>query len=324
MAKNKKPIAIAFSDHHWANWKQFNSKEERLQAALAIFNKISHDAQKHGVPILFSGDMVDHPLYIENIVLDYMTQAFKHLGKLGLFGINGNHDFNKVSSFKNPINGYMHSLARAYQGIIHCVDFTSISLKDIKVHGIPYIHGDIDFIDALKAAIKQRDKNKPNILLIHRDLAGAEEPSGKVIPKNTEQDKSLKKLFKKFDLVLSGHIHKPQQIKKLGKNVHMLGATHQQRRSDGGCKMGYWIIYSDMSLEFIDAQGPEFMYHSEDEEPGDDYNFWIKTPSLKKVKEAEVKKQFSVNSDRELLVKRYMKAKGQKSKSKLKTALKYI
>lgn len=47
----------------------------------------------------------------------------------------------------------------------------------------------------------------------------------------------------------------------------MIGATLQQRRTDKDCKLGYWKLYSDLSMEFIELKGfPKFVdVESEDE-----------------------------------------------------------
>lgn len=332
MPNNKYPIALCCSDTHWANWKQFNKDGYRLKAQSKLWKQIYKVSAQLGVDILFCGDLIDHPKHMDNVVHDAITKSFKDMPQgASMVGIDGNHDFPFVNTFANPVRGYFGSFTRVIKQI-ECVNFTYKDIKgayyakkpyNIRVHGIPYINGDVDFVDALKARIKEIDKKKTNILLIHRDLAGAEEPDGKVTKKDPEQDGILKKLFKKFDLVLSGHIHKPQRIKKLGKHVYMLGATHQQRRSDAGCSMGYWILYNDLSMEFKPLKSPEFKFYKEGQEPEDDYHFWTKTIEKKEVKESS-SSEFNIKRDRKSLVKAYMIARGIKSKSKLKKAMKYL
>lgn len=317
-----KPIAVAFSDHHMANWKQFNEDEYRLKWGKTLLQQIIKVANKRGLPLLFCGDLIDHPKYVDNRALLYLSEALKTL-KVPLYGINGNHDQPRMNTFKNPVEGYLHSLSELHPKYIQCIDFTSQGDHNLCIHGIPYIFGNVDFIEALEARVEDIDKNLYNILLIHRDLAGAEEPSGKVIDKEKDQDKTLKKLFKHFDLVLSGHIHKPQQIKQLGDHIYMLGATHQQRRSDAGCDMGYWVIYDDMSLRFKALDAPQFKFHEWDEEPRNTKDFWIKKPKPL-TEESKTDKNFSIHKTTRSLVKNYMIAKGLKSKRKLKLAMKYV
>lgn len=318
-------IGIAFSDLHFQNWKQFNDNRERMETTFSIIERIAKAAVKHNCPILFPGDLVDHPKYVENVLLAYVGRACWELEMLRLkvIGINGNHDLPKINTFKNPVEGYLHHFSKMGAPFI-CVDFKHYDTPFYRVHGIPYINGNVDFIDALKDRIKNLSE-KGNILMIHRDLAGAQEPDGRIIDKDPEGDKKIKKLFKKFDLVISGHIHKPQKIRRLGKNVYMLGSTNHQRRTDADCKMGYWKIYEDYSMEFFDLKMPQFKYLQHDEEAPNDRDYFIRLPKKEQQKASgEYSHTFRVADKRDKLAKKYLKAKGIKSKRKFNTLMKYI
>lgn len=322
-----KVIGIAFSDLHYAKWAQFNENNARLETTLEVTRKIIEAAIKHHCPILFSGDLADHPKYMENEVMGYVSMTTWELRKGGkrVVGVNGNHDFPKMNTFANPQKGYMTHLA-VMTDEFQCIDFSHTDNDYYRVHGIPYINGNIDFVEAVKDRIKNLHPTKGNILLIHRDLAGAEEPDGRVIDKDPEKDRTLKKLFKKFNLVLSGHIHKPQKIKKLGKNVYMLGSTNQQRRTDAGCKMGYWRIMEDYSMAFTELKMPGFKYLEHDEEQPNETDYFIRLPKKEAVKKIgdDPTQTFRVNDRRDKLAKKYLKARGIKSERKLNTLLKYI
>lgn len=335
----KRLIALAFSDHHLANWKQHNEDGKRLKnAGFEPLKEIFTQAHSWDVPVLFTGDLVDHPKRVDNVVLSTLaTTVHDYLGT-GLIGINGNHDIPRQSSFKDTSIGYMNALASVHPEI-YCVDNTHHMWgidhhKDeqtwIQVHGIPYFHGDNGFLESLEERVKRVKKGdaKYNILLIHRDLAGAMEPTGEVLPKDGEQDKPMKKLFKHFDLVLSGHIHKAQQVKAMGKHVYMLGATNQQRRSDMGQECGYWAIYEvkdKLVPEFIPLEVPEFRTYIDGEEPGDDFNYWIKLPKDSVAENIEEGNDaFNADADRVQMVNAYFEAKGITDKKKRRTALKYL
>lgn len=326
-----KIIALAISDIHLANWKQFNLDEYRLKITYNLIKKIIKIARDNGVPILNPGDFIDHPKYLENVVMKYVSDIAEELraAQTSWYGINGNHDLSRINTYTNPQSGYMTHLSKMMPNQFECMDFRSklvISNKPFILHGIPYTNHNIGFIEALKDLVK-KVKNKPDykhILMIHRDLAGAVEPDGKVVKKDADGDNDLKKLFKNFDLVISGHIHKPQRIKALGKNVYMLGAPYQQRRSDKDCEMGYWEIYEDMSMVFKPIDTPRFRTYEWDELPENETDFWIKLPKPVSLKEGKNNKKFNSKVDRKSLVKSYFKAKSIKSKSKKKLILKYL
>lgn len=323
------PIALTFSDFHTAKWKQFNDKNQRTLQGHSIISELIKACNKYNVNhLLFPGDWNDHPKHMDNEVMQVLTASKVELEDNGIIivGIDGNHDFSGVNSIEKNLRGFFSHLSILSPHQFIAVNFNYYdtgTVVPIRIHGIPYINGNSDYELAVEGCIKNLRKGSKNILMIHRDLPGAVEPNGISIG-DMDDDKSLKKLFKKFDLVLSGHIHKPQWIEKLGKNVLMVGATNQQRRSDAGTKMGYWIIYSDMSTKFINLKQPEFKYYKEGE-PIDDYHYWIKLPPEPVINSTDPTEQkFNSRQNRDTLVKSYMKVKGVKSKSKLNLLRKLI
>lgn len=321
----RKVIGVVFSDIHFANWKQFNPDEKRLDVSRKAMNKIIVASLKYKCPILFSGDLIDHPKWAENAVLKHLAQSSVELrfAEKKVIGINGNHDFYETSTFDNQTRGYMTYLSQMGAPFI-CVDFNHYDTQEYRVHGIPYLNNNVGFVDALKQRIERKHKTKPNILLIHRDLYGAQEPDGKIVKKDTDGDDEIRKLFKKFDLVISGHIHKPQYIKKLGKNILMCGATNQQRRSDKYCPMGYWLIHDDFTSTFVDLKLPEFKEYTRGEEHPDTDDFWIELPNIEKTDKNTSGMVFKAAASKESLIKKYFKVKGIKSKRKFKTLMELI
>lgn len=313
-----KPIALAFSDFHTAKWKQFNDNQQRTLQPFNIINKMVKMAQQLNIKtFLFSGDLNDHPKHVDNEVMGIWARLKLHLQPLDIkvYGIDGNHDFSEVNTIDKNIKGFFTHLSVLTEQFF-CVNFKYYDTNEFRVLGIPYLNGNAHYKKALIWAKENRSKKKPNILLIHRDLPTALEPNGKSIGE-MEDTKILKKYFKKFTLVLSGHIHKPQRLKVLGPNVYMLGATNQQRRSDAGTKMGYWIIYSDFSMQFVDLEQPEFKYHEHGITPPNDDNYWIQLPPEAKTAEEVSDQKFNVYQKRDKLIKNYLKVKGIKNKKKL-------
>lgn len=325
----KKVIAISCSDSHSANWKQFNDEGQRLKVYKKAWEEVIKLSLDYGVPILFSGDLNDHPKYMDNVVMDVQSKIMVTLrvAKRKIIGINGNHDFCTKSSYKNMALGYLHHLDRM-GAPVQCIDYKFIDVgigtlnkpESIRVHGIPYINGNIDFKEALENAKSHIKKGVNNILLIHTDLPGAVEPDGKEI--GSCENISKYNVFKDFDLVLSGHIHKHQ---KLHKNVYMVGSMMQQRRSDAGTQMGYCLIYDDMSVEHVPLKLPEFKYYDFGTEKPKTDDFWIEKPApILKINPDDLEATFDSRSDRKDLAKNYLKAKGIKSKKKLNLLTKYL
>lgn len=160
---------------------------------------------------------------------------------------------------------------------------------------------------------------KPTILLLHTDYPGAKDTDNTEV--GTVENLNVN-LLTKFKLVLIGHIHKPQ---RLGKKVYMVGAPLQQRRTDRNCKLGYWKIYKDFSMEFKSFKGfPKFVDVSSEDEIKDDGNYYTVIASKSKVMEVEDTPQITRELSKKSMVRRYMKAKGIKDKEKKTTLLKVI
>ena len=195
---------------------------------------------------------------------------------------------------------------RSFPNLFKSVEFTDYVDGDLHIMGIPYITHNIGIgaiVEEMKGLLLP---TKKNILLIHCDLWGAKDPNGREVNTVENIPRNLGKFFKGFDLVLSGHIHKHE---KLWENVYMVGAPYQQRKSDMGCKMGYLLIYDDLTIEFINYNAPEFKTYNKGEGKPDDFHYWIPVEKPKK-REKENGKEFSTTLDKELLAKMYLKAKG--------------
>lgn len=315
-----KVIYIAFSDIQIEDWKRFSEPDHaRLEHNGIILSKVRDLCIKHNCPALFSGDFFDDPKSIKNYTLQRTIEwlnSFKKY-KIKIYAIDGNHDQSDRNSLSHRSPNYLRTLSDIYPNIIHLDNMTLMD-RDTYISGVPYMTDNKDLLEAIEArVIKKRTNN--HILLIHTDLPGAKEPSGIEI-EHQNMPRDIYKLLNNFDLVLNGHIHKPQ---KVFNSVYTLGATHHQRTSDSGCTMGLWLVRADLTMEFIPLGLPEFKYIKEGKEIPKDSNFYIPIAKEEIIKVDEAKTFLPTHSPNKL-VKRYMDAKGIKSKDKEDLLLKYL
>ena len=153
--------------------------------------------------------------------------------------------------------------------------------------------------------------------MVHTELPGASDPSGYVNEK-IDNIPSFN-IFRGYDLVLSGHIHKPQEFKK-GK-ICMVGAPYQQRVSDMGCDMGFWKIYSDLSMVFVHLDSlPQFRKRKtkKHNSPKDIYieETQIKNITIENTEAIEYNQASSID-----ICKEYLKKKGVEDEKKVKALL---
>lgn len=314
-----KLIARAFSDLHIHDYAQFNKDDKRIKYKFQIIREILEGE----VPLLFSGDFFHEDQHISNKVFDYCSKELPEIfsGNNKLIGISGNHEMNETNQLGQMSPSLFRSICNFVPNM-YCIDFRQLWLnKDTVVFGLPYINYNVKIEESLEIfyLLPEYREAKNKILLIHTDLHGARDTDGRKIGSVENISLDMDKFFG-FDLVLSGHIHKPQRITK---KVIMLGAPDQQRKSDMGGKFGYWDIYSDMSYKFRKLKYPEFKTYDPAKDEIDDYHYWIPINSEKEDDLLYEERKFTNNTSRKLLAKRYCKEKGIKDKNKIK-ALKEV
>lgn len=307
-----KPIAIIFSDLHLNMWSKFNEGNARTLNHFKVLSCVRKICIKQHIPALFCGDFFHKADGISIELLELMSEQFIDydfpVDNLKVFSISGNHDIKLVNTIKSPKYSLVKWLSYQYDWF-NCIDFLSVPIApNIMIHGVPYIDHNIGLSEYLKN-IEFEDGYK-NILLLHTDYPGAKDTDGREI--DSVENLNLNTL-NRFDLVLCGHIHKPQ---RLSKKVYMIGAPLQQRRTDAKCKLGYWELYPDLSVKFRELDGfPKFIdVESQDEikEDGNYYTVLPKKTSVQVNSDHNITKQLSKKS----LAKQYMKERGISDKKK--------
>lgn len=311
MTSSKKPIAIVFSDTHLNLWSKFNADNKRTLYGFKVLLDINKECKKYKVPALFCGDLFHKPENMDQDLGWYWKNIHSHLYTEGTFRcklISGNHGLKHISKIGEKPRSWESYICDGK--IFSCIDYQHFCIdrhNGIEVYGVPYVDHNIGLNDYLKDL---KLVGKKNILLLHTDYPGAEDTDGRVVDSVENLNMNV---LRKFDLVLCGHIHKPQ---RLSKKVYMIGAPYQQRRTDRDCEMGYWKLYSDLSMKFVPLKGyPKFIDVTSEDEIKDDGNYYTVIPqkaSIKEVVNHKITKQLS----KKKLAHHYMKARGIKDKEK--------
>ncbi len=314
-----KLIHIAFSDLHLHSFTAFaKSKYERFNIRLEVLHHIVEVAHKNLVPILFGGDLFHDPKELTNHVISSTEAYFKNYVNNSVFNneficISGNHDQSEKNTKANQSPSYVRGFDQVFEKVI-LLDYRKYyQLNGRYYFGIPYLNDDDYFFKQVKKANKLAGIKGDSILLIHTDLPGCKTPSGFEVKDVHGFPDKLDKLFSNFKLVLSGHIHKPTQ---LSKKIIMMGAPVHQDEGDAGCEMGYWEVYSDYSTKFVPLNDcfPCFVKLKAGEEPNNEKDYFIYPPIEEQLDETVV--EFSNKLTNKSLVKKYLKKRGIKSKTK--------
>lgn len=311
MEKQKQVIAIAFSDLHINLWAKFNENNHRTLNSFRVLSIINEQCKKYQCPALFCGDLFHKAETLDQDLAEICYNEFNKLGKLNILAISGNHCIKKVSRIGTHPFSWLYLVERYG---IEIMDYHNRPLsayhQDIMVYGVPYIDNNVGLSEYLKKL--KLDKNVKNILLLHTDYPGAKDTDGREI--NSVENLNVN-ILNKFDLVLCGHIHKPQ---RLSKKIYMIGAPYQQRRTDKDCKLGYWKLYSDLSMEFVELKGfPKFVDVESEDEIKDDGNYYTVLPKKSSI-QVNTNHQITKQLSKKTLAKRYLKEKGIKDEVKTK------
>ena len=306
-------IAIAFSDLHINDYAKHNQDNKRTLNHFRVLSIIEGLCKKYNCLALFCGDMFHKP---ENMSQELIFMVHEHFSKLAFncLAIEGNHDLHKVNSLQNPTTGWVNLFSKLYPFWLTDLSFDKYDMyptthHKIMIYGVPYIDHNIGLNDYLNQ-IEFKDGYK-NILMLHTDYPGAKDCDGRIV--DSVENLNLN-ILNRFDLVICGHIHKPQ---RLSKKVYMIGAPLQQRRTDKNTKLGYWKIYEDLSMKFVELKGfPKFIDVESEEEIKDDGNYYTVVPKQNASKEVITKHKITKQLTKTKLAKRYLKEKGIKDEKK--------
>lgn len=325
MKGSKKLIAIAFSDLHLNIWANFNEHHKRTMNGFKVLDKIAGICSKEQVPALFCGDLFHKAESLDQELALYMREWLDKVTKKNpdfkIFAIEGNHDLFKVNSFDNLQKGWVSmfssTLSQKSPIVILGPDtpFACID-ENIFVLGIPYIDHNKDLGKALKNV--NFIPGAKHILLLHTDYPGAKDTDGRVVDSSENINMNM---LNRFDLVLCGHIHKPQ---RLGKKIYMIGAPMHQRRTDRNCDMGYWKVYDDLSMKFVPmTEFPRFIDVESSDQVKDDGNYYTVIAPKVTVKQ-EVQHNITKKLSKRRLAKKYLKYKGIEDEGKEKLLVKIL
>lgn len=306
----KKVEAILFSDLHINDYPKFNSNYKRTQNHLRVLFLIRGLCKEYKCPAIFCGDLFHKPEYIEQDILDMVMSTFRDLDKddWKMYAIDGNHDCNKTNVVGKPVMGWISILSKQYK-FLESINFKNIIVgEDIAIHGVPYIDHNIGLNKYVKNLTLVGGAK--NILILHTDYPGAKDTDG--VEVGSVENLNINSLSR-FDLVLCGHIHKPQ---RLSKKVYMIGAPLQQRRTDKDCELGYWKLFSDLSMEFVPfKEFPKFIDVTSEEDVKDDGNYYT-VISVNKEEEKSENNRINKKLSQVGIVRKYLRTKGIKDPEK--------
>ena len=183
---------------------------ERLHSIKEALYEVAMYCKTHGIrEIVIGGDTLHGKSIIYAIAQDIMIQYFEDFSDIHFFVLDGNHD---LSGKGDDVISALKPLERIPN--VHWIKFSeTYRLEPEGILFVPYSR-------QLPEIIK---KNKSRILISHFGLSEGILNSGMSII----SDVSMRDLAGRYELVLLGHYHKPQEIVKNGVTLYYVGSLIQ-------------------------------------------------------------------------------------------------
>ncbi len=206
-----------------------SNRPERLHSINLALRGVAEYCIQHGISdIIVGGDILHGKSVIYAIAQDIMIDFFADYGKKLIFHvIDGNHD---LSGKGEDVVSALKSI-QSIPGVNWVPHNTTQRIKDGDVLLVPYSHN-------VPQVVKE---NKARILVSHFGLSEGVLNSGMSLI----SDISIKDLVGRYELVLLGHYHKPQEIIKEGFALYYGGSLIQLDWGEKGDEKRFLVVDTD-------------------------------------------------------------------------------
>jgi DNA repair exonuclease SbcCD nuclease subunit len=184
---------------------------------------------------VIGGDIMHSKSIIYSIAQQLMLDFFEQYKDLEFFVLDGNHDLSGKG--KDAI-----SSLRSLNSVDNVNWVSENPMSDLHILHIPYSYNIVD----------QVKQGKRKVLISHFGLNEGMLNSGISI----QSDISLNDLIEKYELVLLGHYHKPQEIITDQIKLYYVGSPIQLDWGEKGDKKRFLIVDTDtLDVQSIETQG---------------------------------------------------------------------
>jgi DNA repair exonuclease SbcCD nuclease subunit len=243
---------LFFTDLHLDNWSAFATTVEggynsRFMQQLSTLENILYYAEKREMRIVFGGDLFNRRLLIPADVLHQTYELLAKYDKQPIYFVIGNHDIYDWNSEHNSL-----AVLSEMQHVYVIDEATSVYTAD-NVHLSLVPHGAL--LPTSSASLRSEVPNYYEILVTHYGVNEARLGPKDFKMKDDLTVKQLKEL--NYDLILLGHIHKPQQ---LADNITVMGSVmaHSFHETD---EVKYYYVFDTETRELtaINSGAPMFL-----------------------------------------------------------------
>ncbi len=218
------------ADVHLSRYGQDKREEttglpERLDSIKRALHEVGDYCRAHEIEfIVIGGDVYHNKSLVYTIAQELMLNYFEEYGDIQFFLVDGNHD----------LSGKGENVVSALRSAANCKNVQWINQPtrlSPEIVCIPYSH-DI---------ANQVLTNKSKILISHFGLSEGILNSGMSIV----SDLSAKDLIQRYELVLLGHYHKPQEIIRDNFQLYYVGSLIQLDWGEKDDEKRFLVVDSD-------------------------------------------------------------------------------
>ncbi len=243
---------LFFTDLHLDNWSAFSTTvsggyNSRFMQQLHTLEQILYHAEQHNMLVVFGGDLFNRRLLIPSDVMHKTYELLAKYNKQPIYLVIGNHDiydWNSANTSLAVLSEMLH---------VYVVDEpTSVwTADDVHLSLVP--HGAL--LPTSSASLDVEVPDSYNILVTHYGVNEARLGPKDFKMKDDLTVKQLKAL--EYDLVLLGHIHKPQA---LADNIVVMGSVMAHSFHETNETKYYYVFDTeDRSLTQISSAAPQFL-----------------------------------------------------------------
>lgn len=243
---------LFFTDLHLDNWSAFATTVEggynsRFMQQLNTLENILYYAQENKMRIVFGGDLFNRRLLIPSDVMHKTYELLASYDQQPIYFVVGNHDIYDWNSAHNSL------AVLSEMDHVYVIDEpTSVYLSD-NVHLSLVPHGAL--LPTSSALLRHKVQGYYEILVTHYGVNEARLGPKDFKMKDDLTVKQLKEL--NYDLILLGHIHKPQV---LADNITVMGSVmaHSFHETD---EEKYYYVFDTESrnLMAFNSGAPQFI-----------------------------------------------------------------
>jgi DNA repair exonuclease SbcCD nuclease subunit len=243
---------LFFTDLHLDNWSAFSTTvaggyNSRFMQQLHTLEQVLYYAEKRDMPIVFGGDLFNRRLLIPSDVMHKTYELLAKYDKQPIYLVIGNHDIYDWNSANTSL-----AVLSEMEHVYVVDEPTSVEMAD-DVHLSLVPHGAL--LPTSSASLRKEVPNYYDILVTHYGVNEARLGPKDFKMKDDLTVKQLRELG--YDLVLLGHIHKPQT---LGENIVVMGSVMAHSFHETDEKKFYYVFNTETrELTKINSGAPKFL-----------------------------------------------------------------